>query len=160
MIMTIQEFNIADQNSVKEFVLSIQNDEFNLGFTDADQPDLLYTKKFYSNGNFWIARVNEEIVGTIGLQNLDNHNGVLRKMFVRNDYRGTEHKIAQKLFDALIDFASKINLKVIWLDTPSIAVASHRFYERNGFEQTDKLNLPANYVFPDKNSKIYKLKIN
>lgn len=159
MTMIIQEFNIADQNSVREFVLSIQNDEFNLGFTQSDQPDLIDTQKFYHNGNFWIARINEEIVGTIGLQKLDNQNGVLRKMFVRKDYRGAQPKIAQKLFDALIDFASNLNLKIIWLDTPAIAVASHRFYERNGFEQTDKFNLPANYVFPDKNSKIYKLKI-
>ncbi|MHC0443115.1 GNAT family N-acetyltransferase [Flavobacterium sp. 3-210] len=157
--MTIQEFNTADQNSVREFVLGIQNDEFKLGFTPSDQPDLIDTRQFYRSGNFWIARINEEIVGTIGLQNLDDQNGVLRKMFVRNDYRGGEPKIAQQLFDVLIDFALKINLKVIWLDTPAIAVASHRFYEKNGFLETDKSNLPVNYVFPDKNSKIYKLEI-
>lgn len=153
----ILQFKKEDQNQVRDFVLSIQNDEFKLGFTNSEQPDLLDIEKFYRNGNFWTARINGEIIGTIGLQNLDNSNGVLRKMFVRSDFRGTELKIAQMLFDTLLDFAASINLKMIWLDTPSIAVASHRFYEKNGFIQTDKLNLPESYIFPDKNSKIYKL---
>ncbi|MEO6177162.1 MAG: GNAT family N-acetyltransferase [Flavobacterium circumlabens] len=158
-MVEIIEFKAVDQSLVREFVLNIQNGEFNLGFTESDQPDLIDTEKFYHKGNFWTARINGEIVGTIGLQNLDNHNGVLRKMFVRQDYRGTELKIAQVLFEALIAFSLRIDLKVIWLDTPGIAAASHRFYEKNGFQQTDKLNLPEKYVFPDKNSKIYKLAI-
>lgn len=153
----ILQFKKEDQSQVRDFVLSIQNDEFKLGFTNSEQPDLLDIEKFYRNGNFWTARINSEIIGTIGLQNLDNSNGVLRKMFVRSDFRGTELKIAQMLFDTLHDFAASINLKMIWLDTPAIAVASHRFYEKNGFIQTDKRNLPDSYVFPDKNSKIYKL---
>lgn len=158
-MVEIIEFNKTDQSMIRDFVLGIQNGEFNLGFTQAEQPDLIDTEKFYQNGNFWTARINGEIVGTIGLQNLDNHNGVLRKMFVRKDYRGSDLKIAQLLFDTLTAFSLSIDLKLIWLDTPAIAVASHSFYERNGFQQTDKLNLPENYVFPDKNSKIYKLSI-
>ncbi|MRX40252.1 GNAT family N-acetyltransferase [Flavobacterium sp. LC2016-23] len=156
-MVDILQFKKEDQSQIRDFVLSIQNDEFKLGFTNSEQPDLLDIEKFYRNGNFWTARINSEIIGTIGLQNLDNSNGVLRKMFVRSDFRGTELKIAQMLFDTLLDFAASINLKMIWLDTPAIAVASHRFYEKNGFIQTDKLNLPDSYVFPDKNSKIYKL---
>lgn len=158
-MVDIVEFIKADQYLVREFVLNIQNDEFKLGFKESDQPDLIDTEKFYHSGNFWTARINGEIMGTIGLQNLDNHNGVLRKMFVRQDYRGAEPKIAQMLFDVLIAFSRSINLKVIWLDTPAIATASHRFYEKNGFQQTDKFNLPENYMFPDKNSKIYKFAI-
>lgn len=158
-MVEIMEFKAGDQSLVREFVLNIQNGEFGLAFTESDQPDLIDTEKFYHGGNFWTARINGEIVGTIGLQNLDNYNGVLRKMFVRQDYRGTELMIAQLLFDALIAFSQSINLKVIWLDTPGIAVASHRFYEKNGFKQTDKLNLPEKYVFPDKNSKIYKFAV-
>jgi N-acetylglutamate synthase-like GNAT family acetyltransferase len=156
-MVDILEFNKDDQSRVRDFVLSIQNGEFNLGFIESDQPDLLDTQKFYLNGKFWTASIDSEIIGTIGLQNLDHCNGVLRKMFVRNDFRGSELKVAQMLFDTLLNFALDIKLKMIWLDTPAIAVASHRFYEKNGFIQTDKFSLPENYVFPDKNSKIYKL---
>ncbi|MBC7847684.1 MAG: GNAT family N-acetyltransferase [Flavobacterium sp.] len=158
-MIDIIEFKNADQQLVNDFVLNIQNGEFKLGFTALEQPDLLDTENFYLNGNFWTARNNGIIIGTIGLQNLDNHNGILRKMFVSKDYRGTEQKVAQTLFYTLINFSRGINLKMIWLDTPAIAVASHRFYKKNGFLQTDKLNLPDNYSFPDKNSKIYKLKL-
>lgn len=158
-MIEIREFDITEQNSIREFVLNIQNNEFNLGFDEQEQTDLIDTKNFYENGCFFIAKFKNEIVGTIGLQRLDKKNAVLRKLFVEKEFRGKEFNIALLLFEKLIEFVNKEQIKTIWLDTPSVATASHRFYERNGFIQTDKLNLPFGYIFPDKNSKIYKLTI-
>jgi N-acetylglutamate synthase-like GNAT family acetyltransferase len=158
-MVEISEFDIEDQSRIRAFVLNIQNNEFNLDFNENEQPDLIDTATFYKNGCFWTAKIESEIVGTIGIQQLDNENSVLRKMFVKKEFRGREYKIAHLLFDKLLEFAKKTHIQTIWLDTPSVATASHKFYERNGFIQTDKLNLPINYIFPDKNSKIYKLEI-
>lgn len=158
-MVVISEFDISDQKSIREFVLNIQNVEFNLDFKENEQPDLVNTPNFYKNGCFWTAKIQNEIVGTIGLQQLDPKNSALRKMFVKKEFRGKEYNIASLLFDKLIEFAKKESVVTIWLDTPSVATASHKFYERNGFVQTYKESLPINYIFPDKNSKIYKLKI-
>lgn len=158
-MIEIREFDIAEQNRIREFVLNIQNNEFNLGFDEQEQTDLIDTKTFYENGCFWTAKFKNEIVGTIGLQRLDKKNAVLRKLFVEKEFRGKDYTIALLLFEKLIEFVKKEQIKTIWLDTPSVASASHRFYEKNGFIQTDKINLPIGYIFPDKNSKIYKLTI-
>jgi N-acetylglutamate synthase-like GNAT family acetyltransferase len=156
-MISITGFDKNDQKEVKDFVLHIQNDEFLLGFTDKEQTDLMDTAGFYANGGFWTAKMHHEIIGTIGLQKLDSSNAILRKMFVKKECRGKILNVAQQLLNTLMAFAKEKGIKNIWLDTPAVATASHKFYERNGFVQTDKLSLPKNYVFPDKNSKIYKL---
>jgi N-acetylglutamate synthase-like GNAT family acetyltransferase len=159
-VIEIKAFDKSYQSIIREFVLNIQNIEFDLGFGEYEQPDLIDTEKFYQGGGFWTAKIEGNIVGTIGLQILDTQNAVLRKMFVKKELRGRELNIAQLLFDTLFEFAKKKSISTIWLDTPAVATASHKFYERNGFVQTDKQTLPEGYVFPDKDSKIYKLTVN
>lgn len=159
MMFTIEEFKESDQSNTKAFVLSIQNEEFGLGFSDNEQPDLLNIGKFYRNGNFWLAKYDEEIVGTIGLQILDSTNAVLRKMFVKQNYRGKQKGIAHSLFDTLKTFAMSKDINLIWLDTPGCAKASHRFYEKIGFIKTERMYLPKSYTFPDRESLIYRLSI-
>jgi len=158
-MIEIEAFNRTDQSNIREFVLNIQNIEFNLGFDEDEQPDLIDTEKFYQGGGFWTAKKEGNIVGTIGIQILDKQNAVLRKMFVKKELRGKELNIAQLLFGTLYDFAKKKQINTLWLDTPAVATSSHKFYERNRFVKTDKQNLPEGYAFPDKNSKIYKLTI-
>lgn len=41
------------------------------------------------------------------------------------------------------------------LDTPSVAVDSHRFYERRGFGRADRMELPSAYGFPNRDSLLY-----
>lgn len=157
--MEIYRFIKSDQEELRNFVLKIQNDEFNLGFTENEQVDLIDTESFYIDGGFWIAKIRKEIVGTIGLQKLSSEKGVLRKMFVKLEFRGKEPRIGQVLFNELIRNSRSLNFKEIFLDTPSIAIASHKFYERNGFLQIGKEEIPDNYKYPDRNSKVYKLEL-
>lgn len=158
--MKIEYLQKKDSKIVVEFILKIQNVEFALNIFSHEQPDLLHLMEFYSGGGFWVAKIDNEIVGTIGLQKMSSDIAVLRKMFVKKELRGVEPKIAQILFEKLIQEAQSLGYEIIYLDTPSIAKASHRFYERNGFiEITNKANLPADYKYPDRNSRIYKLSI-
>jgi N-acetylglutamate synthase-like GNAT family acetyltransferase len=157
--MTIINFTSQRQAELNNFVLGIQNGEFGLGFKEDEQLDLTDTTEFYKGGGFWISELNGEIVGCIGLQKLDKNIGILRKMFVKNELRGSSLKIAQNLFEKLKLEAEKIGFKSILLDTPSVAKASHRFYEKNGFLELDRSQIPAEYKFPDRNSKIFELKM-
>lgn len=155
----IVEFKANQQNQLIDFVLGIQNGEFGLGFKKDEQQDLMDTAKFYNGGGFWIAQINAEIVGCIGLQKLNSECGILRKMFVKKELRGNELKIAQHLFEHLLDNARKLGFKNIYLDTPSVAKASHRFYQKNGFVELSQERIPEGYSFPDRNSKIFQLKL-
>ena len=156
----IRQFRSIQQRELTDFVLGIQNGEFGLGFKNDEQKDLINTSEFYKNGGFWIAEVENKIVGCIGLQKLNLNTGVLRKMFVQKELRGKELNIAQKLFEKLKKEAINLGFKKILLDTPSVAEASHRFYKRNDFVEIGKDGIPKEYSFPDRNSKIFELKLN
>lgn len=155
----ITKFVSKKQDELANFVLKIQNDEFKLGFEKSEQKDLIDTKKFYNGGGFWVYEINNEIVGCIGLQKLNPEIAILRKMFVKKELRGKELNIAQNLFDVLKEESLKLKFQKILLDTPSVAVASHRFYIRNGFQEIDKNNIIKEYNYPDRNSKIFELRL-
>ena len=145
-----------EEAELRSFAIDIQNNEFKLNLMAEEQPDLFAPLSFYSGGGFWIARAGSAIVGSIGLQKLNTETGIMRKFFVKKELRGTYPSVAMLLFHQFLLQAKNLNLKNIFLDTPGVAVASHRFYEKNGFELVnDDQNLPNGYSFPDRNSKIY-----
>jgi hypothetical protein len=52
-----------------------------------------------------------------------------------------------------------LELTDIVLDTPSVAMRSHRFYERNGFSRAAAADLPPAYAYPDRDSILYRLQL-
>ncbi len=135
-------------DSIVTLITTIQQIEFQVPVTLADQPDLLHIDQFYQqrNGEFWVA-VNEhkEVVGTIALIDNGETFGTIRKMFVRADYRGKERGVAAKLFDILEKKAIDNKMSALYLGTVERLKASHRFYGKNGFVEIPKQDLPYNY---------------
>lgn len=160
MKISIQTYSDIYQKQVENLVLGIQNDEFLLGLTAQDQPDLPNIGEFYKNGRFWVA-LNEsnQVVGTIGLEPLNEKQAVLRKMFLDKSMRGNKDiNLAQHLFETLLQYAKEKVYQEIWLDTPPPAHAAHRFYERNGFELMPRESVPTGYkLAPIAGLKIYRL---
>ncbi len=155
----IRLYRDSDQSAVIELVLRIQNDEFQLGITLSDQPDLSHINASYRDkgGGFWVAEKAGAIVGCVGLMALSPEIGVLKKFFVAQAFRGHEKGISSALFSALISFAPTRGLKSIVLDTPSVATRSHAFYRRAGFRPISKDELPVPYEYPDRNSLLFML---
>ena len=162
MTVSIQPFSEVYQKQVENLVLGVQNGEFRLGITAQDQPDLPNIGEFYKNGKFWIA-LNEQnqLMGTIGIQPLNERQAVLRKMFMDKAMRGNKDiNLAQKLYETLLDYARQEGFQELWLDTPPPAHAAHRFYERNGFELMPTESTPKDFITPAvKDLKIYRLTI-
>jgi len=75
--------------------------------------------------------------------NVGHNTGVIRKMFVKKDYRGKELSIAQHLLESLIDYCRQHNIADIYLGTVDILKAACRFYERNGFVRIKMEELPS-----------------
>ncbi|WP_125588359.1 GNAT family N-acetyltransferase [Companilactobacillus jidongensis] len=139
-----------------------QNDEAHLDIKMIEQSDVFEIPEHYqaTGGNFWIAKDNGLTVGSIGLLKLDNKNGVLKKFFTYPKYRGNPVRLGQKLYEQFIDYAkNEVNLETIFLDTPEGEQRSHYFYEKQGFKLINRDKLAANYEFPDRNSRIYKLNL-
>ena len=155
----IRLYRDSDQSAVIKLVLRIQNDEFQLGITLSDQPDLSHINASYcdKSGGFWVAEEAGAIVGCIGLMALSPEIGVLKKFFVDQAFRGHENGISSSLFSALTSFAPTRGLKSIVLDTPSVAKRSHAFYRRAGFCPISKDELPVPYEYPDRDSLLFRL---
>src|ERR1700685_1934136 len=88
----IEQFTSEHQQAVEDLVLPIQQIEFAVKITREDQPDLINIKDTFQIGcgNFWVARHNGTVIGTIGIVDIGNRQVALKKMFVRRDYRGKE----------------------------------------------------------------------
>ncbi len=137
--------------------MHIQNSEAKINLTIEEQPDLLEVPLYYekNGGAFWIAVEKEKVIGTIAFMNYGSGNAVLKKFFVRSDWRN--QKIGYALYEKLITFLKDEKYKRVLLDTPSVATTSHRFYEKAGFRKITKENLPFRYEYPDRDSYLYLL---
>ena len=78
-------------------------------------------------------------------------------MFVRADFRGKEKGVAASLMNNAKVWCTNKDINVILLGTVDEMKASHRFYEKNGFVEIAKANLPVNYPIVSVDTKFYKL---
>lgn len=130
-----------------ELILPIQQQEFGIKVTLDDQPDLQNVVRFYQEkgGNFWVATYSGKVVGTIGLLNIGNQQGALRKMFVAKEYRGKMHGVAKALLDELLQWSRENGFREIFLGTTDKYLAAHRFYEKSGFARIAAEELPPSF---------------
>ena len=159
--VTIEIYTDTDKNEVADLILNIQNTEFGIPVTLESQPDLNQIPGYYQtkSGNFWIAKIDNKIIGTISLLDIGNHKGALRKMFVNKNYRGKEFRVGQKLLDTLVDWARRKGFREIFLGTTDKFIAAQRFYEKNGFNEIEKQELPGTFPIMEVDSKFYRLPV-
>lgn len=156
-MITVVLFAPQHAAGVIELILPIQQQEFGIPVTLQAQPDLLDIPGFYQRGagNFWAALDGNEVVGTIALLDIGNRQAALRKMFVRAEYRGRAYGVAQRLLDTLLAWARVHKLCDIFLGTTEQFLAAHRFYEKNGFREIVKAQLPPAFPVMAVDSKFY-----
>ncbi|OLP58671.1 GNAT family N-acetyltransferase [Xaviernesmea oryzae] len=147
MPLTIRPYASGDEAGIVDVILPIQREEFSIAITADDQPDLADIPGFYGAdaGGFWVAELDEQIVGTIALKDLGNRQTALRKMFVAKTARGREIGAGQRLLDTLLAHARTKGMADIFLGTTEQFLAAHRFYEKNGFAAIAPSALPERF---------------
>lgn len=147
-------------DEIRTLILDIQNNEAKIGLSLQEQPDLLDIRRSYQQdgGQFWIALDDEQVIGTIGLMIKERHCAALKKFFVKKEFRS--RKVGLALYENLLEYAGKQDVRHIILDTPSVARVSHRFYEKAGFRKIVPDELPVAYSYPDRDSFLYMLDLN
>ncbi|MBU9844172.1 GNAT family N-acetyltransferase [Rahnella ecdela] len=155
----IERFSAADQRGVIDVILPIQNQEFGIPISEQQQPDLHDIPRFYQRGtgDFWIARCDGKVVGTLGLKDIGNAQAALRKMFVSAPYRGRDYSVGALLLKALLQHAQAEKVKDVLLGTTDKFLAAHRFYEKNGFQEIPVSALPEAFPLMAVDSKFYRL---
>lgn len=160
-MITISQFEDRYTQDVIDLVLHFQNDGTRPVVTVSDQPDLLNITCEYINkgGNFWIAKDDTKLIGSIGIMPYDNEIAVLKKFFVYEDYQGEPYHLGQQLYAHLLSFAKEKNFKTILLDTPYNTTRAHRFYEKAGFKKITEDMLPIKFSHPYKDCDFFLLEL-
>jgi N-acetylglutamate synthase-like GNAT family acetyltransferase len=157
LVIDVIPFAAEHQAGVVDVILPIQQSEFGIPITLEDQPDLRDIPAFYrrGSGNFWVALSGAQVVGTISLLDIGNAQAALRKMFVRPEYRGPDHQVARRLLETLIGWCQEKRIREVFLGTTAKFVAAHRFYEKWGFAEIPKADLPAAFPVMSVDTRFY-----
>lgn len=158
-ILQIETYSEKYRDEIISLILDIQNNEAKIDLPLEEQPDLLDIHSCYQQkgGEFWVALSDGKVIGTIGLLLREQSWAIMKKFFVKREFRS--QKIGLALYQELLQFAKAAGVLHIILDTPSVAHASHRFYEKSGFRRIDKSELPVPYSYPDRKSILYMLEL-
>jgi N-acetylglutamate synthase-like GNAT family acetyltransferase len=105
-------------------------DFVNLNKYDKDLKDI-EKNYFQQKGCFWIAQLNNNIIGTIALQPLDSSIAEIKRVYVREAYHGTiiSHKLMQKVLNFAID--NHYQKVILWSD--SRYKRAHNFFLKYKF---------------------------
>jgi len=143
----ITPFSKPYEQQVIDLIVGIQSGEFAVKICADDQPDLKNIKQYYQwgNGNFWIALDGEQVLGTISLCDIGNKQVALRKMFVKQGFRGQPLNIGQGLLNTALGWSKDRQLEQIFLGTVANYYAAHRFYEKNNFIRINQSKLPPTF---------------
>lgn len=143
---SIRPWTTADRDAVLDLIVPIQQHEFGLPITAADQPDLTDVEGAYrgGGGEFWVAAsADGAVVGTIAAIVFAPRSIALRKMFVHASERGSG--LAGRLMATVLAWAAEQGHRDVVLGTTAVMHSAQRFYARHGFEQIDPDELPAGF---------------
>ncbi|WP_419785071.1 GNAT family N-acetyltransferase [Pseudodesulfovibrio sp.] len=156
--MRIEPYLNHNADSIVQLITTIQINEFGVATSAEAQPDLRDIPGFYQNGagNFWLAFEGGELVGTIALKDCGGGICALRKMFVKESFRGKRYGIGSALMRTLLDWAREQGVREIYLGTVDVYHAAHRFYEKNGFEEVSRQQVPESVPLMDVDVKYYR----
>jgi len=139
----------------------IQKGEFSLPIPDDINASILKAEEefYYNNSyNFWYAvDAKGTIIGSVGLNKLDEQNAEIKKFFIHQTYRG--RNIAPKLMNALIKAAAKHRFETLYLGTVGKLQAAQRFYEKNGFIRITEKELPQTFEIGPLDTVFFKVRV-
>ncbi|XP_056406484.1 probable N-acetyltransferase camello [Hyla sarda] len=110
-----------------------------------DLQDIQKTYMEDQGSHFWVAEVEDNVVGTVAAKPCDENPDelVLKRMSVRKDFRG--HGIAKALSREVIGFARQRGYRRVILNTLMVQHEAQRMYESVGFRKYTEFVLPTVY---------------
>ncbi len=133
----IEEYKKEYNKKINDFVISIYIEEY--GFEEHREIIEKYDNSIYlkQGGNLWIALDdNNEIIGTIAIYKRDEETAELKRLYVREDYRGKG--LSKKLYEKVVNHCKKSDLKKIFLGTYDKLERAIFFYLKKGFKEIEE----------------------
>jgi ribosomal protein S18 acetylase RimI-like enzyme len=126
-----------DLDNIKAlFMEYAQSLEVDLCFQDFNQElDSLPGKYAFPDGRLYIAYLDDKVVGCIALRRYDENRSELKRMYIRNGYRGLG--ISKILVQKIIQDAIELKYESILLDTLNTMKPAINLYKSFGFEEIE-----------------------
>lgn len=159
MLFSIETFEFKYQSEVLNLIERIQVGEFNIPIDEGQRKELQSIPNYFqiNKGNYWVALLNGRVIGTIAVMDIGHNAFELRDVFLDKQYRGPVTDFAKKLLNVVLAWAKKHNVKTIYLGTTLAFRAAHRFYEKHGFQEIAKKDMPSYCKPMDCDEKFYQL---
>jgi GNAT superfamily N-acetyltransferase len=139
---TIRSFQRGDAPAARRLIETVWHEHFHQ-HPDPFVRDFVYSRlsdvddaetAYGDRSMFLCAIADDAIIGTGAIKHLDDRSCEMVRMFVASGYRG--RGIGRAIADELISFARGAGYGRICLSSNHALTASHRLYERLGFEPT------------------------
>jgi len=113
----------------EEYALSLKVD---LSFQNfSKELETIHEQYHEPEGALLLACDGQEFVGCSGVRKLDEETAELKRMYVKNEYRG--YHIGVSLLERSIELARKLGCKTIRLDTLENMTQAQQLYRSSGF---------------------------
>lgn len=145
-VIELRVLDPAESTAVRDLILHVLNHEYGMALTLDELPDLADVHRSYITsgmGQFWVARVDGQVAGCIGVLRLSGADYEVRRMYVRADYRGLG--IAQRLLALLTAWSATSGVRCLYLETNAAWVAAHHIYKKHGFVEVSRSDLPLEF---------------
>ena len=140
-MLTIRKIEKQDNKQIAFVIKSVLTElNYNIKGTAYydKETDSMFEAYQTDNSIYYVAILNDEIVGGCGINPLKDENTSiceLQKMYLLPKARGMQ--IGRKLIDKCIDFATKSSYKQCYLETFPDMHAAINLYKKKGFYQID-----------------------
>ena len=145
MSFTILPFEPKYQSGVIELIDRIQVQEFGIPLLEGQKIELQSIEQSFQkdHGNYWVALFNEKVIGTIAVMDIGHNAFELRDVFLDKEFRSQKTEYAKKLLQTVLAWAKQCEVQTIFLGTTLAFKAAHRFYEKNGFYEIFRKDMPS-----------------
>lgn len=115
--------------------VGIESDVINL-YTNDDFDYETIAEVYKDRSRLWLALLEDRVVGTIAIAEIDSATARLRRMFVLPQVQ--RRGIGQQLFDIALKFSKEKGYHRMVLDTDRLMHSAQSFYEQNGFHRVTR----------------------
>jgi len=105
-------------------------------------PDLFDLERHYGEGGgaFWVARLDGQVVGSVGVERLPDGRAELHRLYLDSTLRG--RGLGRALVEAVLGWCRSAGVQQLTLWSDTRFDRAHRLYEGMGFTKTGERELP------------------
>ncbi len=137
--LNIRPVKNSDVPRVMKLIKTILESEFGKEASVYPQIDLYDLEVSYGGERdcFFVAEMNGQLVGTVGIKEEDEKVALLRRVFVDTKYRGKGYGL--RLLDKAVEFCKKKSYKKISFQGTSRMAMALALCRKRGFQETDRV---------------------